>query len=158
MDFDELSDTAEYALPPPGAATQTRVLPRRSRSISRANPIKARVRPNNEDHFLIVRFGRSLQTLSTNLPDGMLRPTTTETGYGLIVADGMGGKAAGEVASRAAIARLIELTLETPDWILTPDDALMEEVITVGRRFRDVNEAVVEQARHDPRLCAWARR
>ena len=154
MDFDELSDTAEYAPPPPGAATQT---PRPSTSVQvdlAGQSHQGKIRPNNEDHFLIVRFGRFLQTVSTNLPDGDAPPDHGETGYGLIVADGMGGKAAGEVASRAAIARLIELTLETPDWILTPDDALMEEVINrFARRFRDVNEAVVEQARHDPRLA-----
>jgi protein phosphatase len=114
---------------------------------------QGKVRPNNEDHFLIVRFGRFLQTLSTNLPDRHVPPDHGETGYGLIVADGMGGMAAGEAASRMAITFLIELALATPDWILAPDEALMAEVTArAAGRFRDVNQAIVEQARHDPRL------
>ena len=84
----------------------------------------------------------------------MVPPDHEDTGYGMIVADGMGGMAAGEVASRMAITLLIELVLETPDWILAPDEAQMEEVIArAAGRFRDVNEAVVEQARHDPGLA-----
>ena len=70
MNFDELSDTAEYSPPPPGAATQT---PRPSTSVQinlAGQSHQGKVRPNNEDHFLIVRFGRFLQTLSSNLPDG----------------------------------------------------------------------------------------
>src|SRR5262245_43579864 len=52
------------------------------------------VRNNNEDHYLVVRFQRSLETLSTNLEDTTLH--FSSAGYGLLVADGMGGMAAGE--------------------------------------------------------------
>ena len=154
MNLDELLDTAEYSPPPPGAATQT---PRPSTSVQvdlAGQSHQGKVRPNNEDHFLIVRFGRFLQTLSSNLPDGLVPRDHTDTGYGLVVADGMGGMAAGEVASRMAITLLVELALETPDWILAPDEALVEEMITrAAERFRGVNEAIVEQARHDPGLA-----
>src|SRR6516162_1738815 len=77
-----------------------------------------RVRPNNEDHFLVVRFDRALQTLLTNLPEGLVPPRAEEVGYGMVVADGMGGMAAGEVASRLAIRTLVDLALSTPDWVL----------------------------------------
>jgi PPM family protein phosphatase len=153
MNPDELLDTVEIFPPSPGPATPAR---RPSASVQAdlaGQSHQGKVRPNNEDHFLIVRFGRSLRTLSTNLPNDQAPPDHEETGYGLVVADGMGGMAAGEAASRMAITRFIELVLATPDWILAPDGGLMEEVMTraVGR-FRSVHEAVVERARHDPGL------
>src|SRR5262245_4812841 len=154
MSLHELSDTGQYPPPPAGPATQPR---RPSASIQAdlaGRSHQGKVRPNNEDHFLIVRFGRFLQTLATNLPDGHAPPDHGETGYGMIVADGMGGMAAGEAASRMAISRLIELATQTPDWILAPDEALMEEVITrAAGRFGAVNEAIIERARHDPGLA-----
>src|SRR5260370_5784349 len=67
-----------------------------------------KVRPNNEDHFLIARCDRTLQTLDTNLPSGEVPGHNRETVYGLVVADGMGGEAAGEVASRKAITVLVD--------------------------------------------------
>jgi protein phosphatase len=111
------------------------------------------VRPNNQDHFLTCRFGRFLRTLSTNLPEDQMPPDHGETGYGMIVADGIGGRAAGQAASRMAISLLVELAIQTPDWIMAPDEALMEEVMTrAAGRFSAVNEAIVERARQDPGL------
>jgi PPM family protein phosphatase len=152
MNLDEVSDTAEYP-PPPRPVMQARHPTASIQADLTALSHQGKVRPNNEDHFLIVRFGRFLQALATNLPDGHLPPDHGETGYGMIVADGMGGMAAGEAASRMAITLLVERVLETPDWILDPDEALMEQVIDrAAGRFRDVNEAIVAQARDDPGL------
>jgi PPM family protein phosphatase len=153
MNLDDLSDTREYPPPPSGPAMQARSSSATIQADLAGQSHQGKVRPNNEDHFLIFRFGRFLRTLATNLPDGHVPPDHVETGYGMIVADGMGGMAAGEAASRMAISFLIERTIETPDWILAPDEALMEEVIArAAGRFRAVNEAIVEQARHDPGL------
>src|SRR4029079_7509587 len=55
------------------------------------------VRRNNEDHFLAARFQRSLDILCTNLEDNSTEESFEEIGYGLLVADGMGGMAAGRV-------------------------------------------------------------
>lgn len=76
------------------------------------------VRENNEDSYLLIRFGRSLQRLATNLDEHLLDQNYSLTGYGMLVADGMGGMAAGEVASRLALTTLIELIVETTDWTL----------------------------------------
>src|SRR3954453_10186446 len=64
---------------------------------------QGKVRSNNEDHFLVCRFGRFMEMLQSNLPSGDLPGKEEETGYGMVVADGVGGCAAGEQASRLAI-------------------------------------------------------
>jgi protein phosphatase len=67
--------------------------------------------------------------------------------YAAAVADGMGGEAAGEVASRTALSLLVQLVLDTPDWIFRAGEAEVGEIIDrAARRFRAVNEAVVGEA------------
>ena len=144
MNPDELPDTGEYLPPSPGTATPARRPSASLQADLAGQSHQGKVRPNNEDHFLIVRFSRSLRTLSTNLPDDHAPPDHEATGYGLVVADGMGGMAAGEAASRMAIARFIELVLATPDWILAPEGVLLEEVMTraVGPNARLLSDWV----------------
>jgi len=72
----------------------------------------------NEDCFFLGRFDRSLEPILTNLkrsPDAGWQHTF---GYVAIVADGMGGLGVGEVASQASVSTLLDLVLETPDWIM----------------------------------------
>src|SRR5262245_12655583 len=105
MKPNSLLDTGEFLQPHPQAGSSAPNPPSTSVQVDLAalsHPGK--VRPNNEDNFLVVRFGRFLQTLLTSLPDGQVPRQFGETGYGMLVADGMGGMAAGEVASREAIA------------------------------------------------------
>src|SRR5262245_13548814 len=83
---------------------------------------KGHVRQGNEDHYLVIRFGRSLENLMSNLPFGALQIDYDIQGYAMFVADGMGGMAAGDVASRMALSKLIELIVATPDWILSLED------------------------------------
>lgn len=112
-----------------------------------------KVRPNNEDNFLVIRFGRYLETMLSSLPDGDLSPEHAIQGYGIAVADGMGGMAAGEVASRRAITLLINLVLATPDWMLSHREPHVETVVERAvERFDKVNESIIEQARREPKL------
>jgi PPM family protein phosphatase len=109
------------------------------------------VRENNEDSYLVVRFGRSLVNLVTNLDDDLLEESYRVTGYGMLVADGMGGMAGGEIASRLALSKLVELVIDTSDWVLALKE--QKDITTVlGRmtdRFLQIDSAVRREADHD---------
>jgi len=116
------------------------------------------VRPRNEDHFYIGRFGRFLETLQTNLPADAVPARSDETGCGMIVADGLGGSAAGAEASKLAIISLLNLVLHTPDWILRLDDSLMTEevMLRASERFLHIHQRLREQALEVPGLSGFA--
>jgi PPM family protein phosphatase len=78
-------------------------------------------RPNNEDAFLILRTGRYMQKLITNIEPELIPEHHEETAYGMAVADGMGGLAAGEVASTMAITTIVNLMLSSVKWALKLD-------------------------------------
>ena len=112
-----------------------------------------KVRPNNEDHFLVARFDRNMRTLLTNLPPGHIPEQCGEIAYSMLVADGIGGEAAGEIASRNAIGILVDLVLQTPDWILRLDEHWLQQMRQrMERRFQQVQETLTGQAREDPAL------
>jgi protein phosphatase len=114
---------------------------------------RGKVRDNNEDHFLAVRFGRSLVTLKTNVPDELIPARFEETGYGMVVADGMGGAAAGEVASRLAISVGLNLALNSPKWNLIPTPEEIQENMEKWRqRFRQIDYVLTERAEAHPEL------
>ncbi len=111
-------------------------------------------RANNEDHYLAARFGRSLETLSSNIAEGFLEPSFDEIGYGMVVADGIGGMAAGDVASRTALCRLVEMVVNTPDWFMKVNRR--EDMATVKRRmtqrFRNIDDELREHAQNNSSL------
>jgi protein phosphatase len=117
-----------------------------------------RIRPSNEDHFLIARFGRFLETIETNLSPQDMDPRYEEVGYGLVTADGLGGHSAGEEASRLAITCLRDLVLATPDWILRVDRDEDAERIRqrVQARFEQTSRAMTREADVKPQLHGFA--
>ena len=105
------------------------------------------IRSNNEDHFLVTRLGRTLETMMTSLPDGDTPKLAEEANYVMIVADGMGGHAAGEVASRMALSAIVSLALDIPDWIFKLDDENARKIEHRTReRVREVGTLLMEEA------------
>ena len=119
-----------------------------------ANSHQGHVRENNEDSYIVMRFGRLLETIQTNLDENVIERSYNITGYGMLVADGMGGMAAGEVASQLALARVVELIVETSDWVLSLNKE--REIQTVlqrmTQRFHQVDQTLREEAQADSRL------
>jgi PPM family protein phosphatase len=71
-----------------------------------------RVRPANEDHFAIVELARTMCVHHTSLPQA--KPQySSHRGHLLLVADGMGGHQAGEVASALSVVTLEGFLLNT---------------------------------------------
>ena len=111
------------------------------------------VRSNNEDHFLVTRLGRTLETMITSLPEGDAPKRAEEVNYLMMVADGMGGHAAGEVASRMALSAIVSIALDIPDWILKLDEERKYEIEQRTRaRIREVAAMLVKEGAQDPAL------
>ena len=110
---------------------------------------RGRARPFNADSYLVLGFQRGLYTVLTNLPASQEPEGYYERGHAMFVADGMGGMPHADVASRTAILALVDLMLQTPDWIMRPDLMGTLEVLRrmeerFGRlpgAFREVGEA-----------------
>jgi|SRR5687768_317797 len=113
------------------------------------------VRENNEDSYLLMRFGRSLEKLATNLDQQLLGQNYSLTCYGMLVADGLGGMAAGEVASSLALSKLIELVLETSDWVLAPKRNRDFKTILqrMTQRFFQIDKLLKEEADREDTLA-----
>jgi serine/threonine protein phosphatase PrpC len=93
-----------------------------------------RVRQSNEDAHTIAYLGADAAPLG-DAPDELLDPTARP--LVLAIADGMGGEAAGEMASAVAIDALRRaLPAESPDWeaaLRVAVEAANQEVWTAGR-------------------------
>jgi protein phosphatase len=104
------------------------------------------VRSNNEDQFFVTRLSRSLETMLTSLPEGEVPARADEVNYVMVVADGMGGHAAGEVASRMAVSALVSLAMQVPDWIFRVDDQHAPELVRRAREtVQQIGAAITER-------------
>ncbi len=86
-----------------------------------------KVRSVNEDHFLVAALERSLFIEGSNMPaEAGTRVIGTPQGRLLIVADGMGGHGAGDVASAVAVDAMARYAFEAMPWVLEARDSAEE--------------------------------
>jgi serine/threonine protein phosphatase PrpC len=113
-----------------------------------------KVRDRNEDHFLVARFGRYLEKLQSNVPPDEIEDHFAEVGYGMVIADGLGGHPAGDTASKLAIGVLLNLVLGTSDWILRFDTKSdFERVIErTKERFFEISQVMTDASTANPEL------
>jgi protein phosphatase len=110
-----------------------------------------RQREINEDSCLVACASRSLETLFTNLQANEISAWAVERAYAMLVADGMGGEAAGEVASHLALRAVVEHILRTPDWILRDTEAQSARIEKrISERFAAANDTIKREAARNP--------
>jgi protein phosphatase len=116
------------------------------------------VRASNQDHYLVIRFGRSLQSLHSNVDQRFLPGNYDLIGHAFLVADGLGGMSGGAVASRTALTKLIDLVIETPDWILGfRDHERVETILARAReRFLKIDEDLKDRGDYDATLSGMS--
>jgi protein phosphatase len=152
MSKQSLVDTDEIPVPAPGHAEPQTISSLVEVDLGGLSH-RGKVRANNEDTFFVARLDRTMRALLTNLPPGEYPACSAETTYGMLVADGMGGAAGGQVASRAAVRVLLDLVLQTPDWIMRLDDSWLQEVIRrMEQRVQHIGGALAAMARDQPGL------
>ena len=136
-----LTETGEFAPVDPIAPGQVRVAAAGRTDVGR-------VRSNNEDHFLIGKVRRAQEILATNLDPALMPVLPEEVGHAFVIADGMGGMASGEEASRLAIITGLELVRDAGKWHFDVDDPVeaAELRATLLRYFQQVNRRVYRQA------------
>lgn len=142
-----LSETGEYPPVPSMNGPKIQVA-----SAARTNV--GLVRKNNEDHFLIARLRRVLEVESTNVDSYLIPPLREELGYLFAVADGMGGMASGEEASRMAISVGLELVRDAAKWHMdVTSPAEVEDLMATCRQYiQQINRRVYEQASTHPSM------
>src|SRR6185503_12665000 len=116
------------------------------------------VRTKNEDSYIIYRSGRYWEKVQTSLEAEDLPNRSDEIAYGMAVADGVGGAAAGDVASSMAIRVLVSLILNAAKWGLKLDnpETRERELQDVKERaeahFQKVDQALMAHTEVYPRL------
>jgi PPM family protein phosphatase len=108
-----------------------------------------RVRKSNEDQFLIAELTKTLRISQTSLSEP-LAEHGAEQGHVFLVADGMGGHAAGEKASALAVAAVEQFTLNQLKWFFRPDGPDAQRVLgDFQAALRQADARIMEaQARH----------
>lgn len=123
-----------------------------SRSITAGHTDIGKVRARNEDHYLVADLNKSMTVHSSTLP--ITDETELYAGLRaqlLLVADGMGGRAGGDIASQISVGTTAQYVLNTMPWFLSlehdHDEDQREELIAALQACR---EAIVAEATRQP--------
>jgi PPM family protein phosphatase len=113
---------------------------------------QGRRRPANEDQFLIAELTKAMTIAHTSLRGPSVR-TGDEHGYLFLVADGMGGHAAGERASALAVAAIEQFTVNTFKWFLQSDEPGQDSAASgFASAITQADAAIIEEAETNPEL------
>lgn len=111
-----------------------------------------RARESNEDQFLVARLVKALQVQWTSLPQPALN-RSHDRSHLFVVADGMGGHAAGERASALAIDSVESFVLDSLKWFAHCEGDDEDRVLTeLKRSVRQASLRVEAEGASRPEL------
>jgi protein phosphatase len=109
------------------------------------------LRETNQDHFLISDLRKHLSAQQSSFELESPEVYGEPLGKLLLVADGMGGANAGEVASELAIKATVKFLLNSMHWLLHPSPPEIEKfVLDLKKAACFSHQAVREDAAHKP--------
>lgn len=110
---------------------------------------RGKVRPKNEDNYVVVRRSRARTVLMTSLDDNP--PYSQDDAFVMVVADGMGGQAFGEVASSLALRTAWDFATHASSWIMKLNEDELQAVRDRAEAcVQLLNRTLLEQAELDP--------
>ena len=113
---------------------------------------KRRVRPSNEDQFLIAELTKAMRVWQTSLPEPRVQ-VGEERAHLFLVADGMGGHQAGERASALAVVAIEHFTLNTFKWFFGSNDSEAQKALAQFQAaLSEADARIVAEAADHPEL------
>jgi protein phosphatase len=101
-----------------------------------------KTRKDNQDHYMVVRRRRSRQVLATSLAPVPLE-NREEDAYVLTVADGLGGRAFGELASQLALRTGWDIGSAELKWMVKATEEEMRELEQKARMYFEMIDAAI---------------
>ncbi|MFO0888093.1 MAG: protein phosphatase 2C domain-containing protein [Isosphaeraceae bacterium] len=112
-----------------------------------------KVRPRNEDHYMVAKVRRTLNILAHNLPKEEMPDFLGDDAYCMVVADGMGGMNAGDVASMLAISTGVRLVDKSVKWGFKINEKEARELLNrMSMYFREIDKRLTRKSESDRRL------
>jgi protein phosphatase len=114
---------------------------------------QGRNRDTNEDQFTIAALVKAMHVMSTSLPQPEFR-RSHDQGFLFVVADGMGGHAAGETASALAVDSVETFVLECLKWFSNCKGPENDEVLSdFQKSLHEANSRIHAEAGEHPECC-----
>jgi len=113
---------------------------------------RGRIRKINEDQFAVAELAKIMRVTQSSL-SGPDERTDATRAHLFVVADGMGGYAGGEIASRIAVNTVEECLLKSLKWFLGGRGAEGEEVASkLQAAVEEADERVLKESDASPEL------
>jgi PPM family protein phosphatase len=116
----------------------------------------SRARPGNapnDDHYHVIRLGRSQETVLSSLAEADAQQRFVESAYAMLVADGSGDSESAGLAGRMAINALVHLVLHYGHWNMRVDARTAFEIIErLDWGYGKLDEVIKQRARANPQL------